>query len=348
MDFFENFYKQVGIDLGTANSLVYLKGRGIVVNEPTVVAINNRTHQILSVGSEAKRMVDRMPAHIDIIYPLVAGVISDFEMTEELLRYFLGKAKEDSMFSRYKLAAISVPTNLTEVEMKSAEDAVLSAGVGRAFLVEEPIASAIGARLPVEEAVANMIVDIGGGTTEISIISVGGTVISKSLKIAGHKLNDDIIKFIRDEFKLLVGAPTAEELKMSIGSALPLDEKLEMTIRGRDMGTGLPREVVVKNMHIRAAIQRSLRSIVESIKLLIEEAPPELVGDILRRGIYLSGGGSLLRGLDIYIEKEITVQTRVVEDPLTCVARGLGIIIEDLAKYQPILSNQHKPRPINA
>jgi rod shape-determining protein MreB len=319
-----------------------------VVNEPTVVALNNRTNQILTVGSEAKKMVDRMPAHIDIIYPLISGVISDFEMTEELLRYFLGKIKGQSFFSRYRCAAIAVPTNLTEVEMKSAEDAVLSAGVGRALLVEEPIASAIGARLPVEEATANMIVDIGGGTTEISIISVGGTVISKSLKVAGHKLNADIAKFVKDEFKLLIGSPTAEELKIAIGSAIPVEDKLELAVRGRDMSTGLPREVIVKNTHVRAAIQRSLKSIVEAIKTLIEEAPPELVGDILKRGIYLSGGGSLLRELDTYIEKEITVETHVVDDPLTCVARGLGVIIEDLPKYEPILSNQHKPRPINA
>ncbi|MFH1188510.1 MAG: rod shape-determining protein [bacterium] len=348
MDFFENLYKQVGIDLGTANSLIYVKGRGIMINEPTVVALNNRTNQILTVGNEAKKMVDRMPAHIDIIYPLIAGVISDFEMTEELLRYFLGKIKGQSVFSRYRLAAISVPTNLTEVEMKSAEDAVLSAGVGRALLVEEPIASAIGARLPVEEATANMIVDIGGGTTEISIISVGGTVISKSLKVAGHKLNADIIRFVKDEFKLLIGTPTAEELKIAIGSAVPIDDKLELAIRGRDIATGLPREVVVKNLHIRTAIQRSLKSVVEAVKILIEEAPPELVGDILKSGIYLSGGGSLLRGLDSYIEKEITVKTTVVDDPLTCVARGLGVIVENLAKYEPILSNQHKPKPINA
>jgi rod shape-determining protein MreB len=325
-----------------------LKDKGIVVNEPTVVALNNRTNQIVTIGIDAKKMVDRTPAHIDIVYPLSGGVISDFETTEELLHYFLDKASGQGMFSRYYLAAVSVPTNLTEVEMKSVEDVVHSVGVSRVFLVEEPIAAAIGAGLPVEEATANMIVDIGGGTTEISIISVGGTVISKSLKIAGHKFNDEIVKYIREEFKLYIGVPTAEELKIAIGSAVPLDEKAEMVIRGRDMATGLPREAVVKNEHIRAALARSLKLIVEAVKTLLEEAPPELVGDVLKHGIYLSGGGSLLRGLPEYLEKEITVTTKIVNDPLTCSTRGLGIIIENMERYEPILSNQHKPKPINA
>lgn len=318
-----------------------------MVNEPTVVALNNRTNQIVTIGNEAKKMIDRTPAHIDIVYPLSGGVISDFETTEELLHYFLDKVKGQGMFSRYRLAAVSVPTNLTEVEMKSVEDVVHSVGVSRVFLVEEPIAAAIGAGLPVEEATANMIVDIGGGTTEISIISVGGTVISKSLKIAGHKFNDEIVKYIREEFKLHIGVPTAEELKISIGSAMALGPATEMGIRGRDMATGLPREAVVKEEHIRAALARSLKLIVEAVKSLLEEAPPELVGDVLKHGIYLSGGGSLLRGLPEYLEKEITVATRIVTDPLTCSTRGLGVIIENMERYEPILSNQHKPKPIN-
>lgn len=347
MGLFDRFYKNIGIDLGTANSLVYLQGQGIVVNEPTLVAINMRTNQILAIGHEAKKMLDRTPAHISLIKPLMAGVISDFETTQEILKYFLGKANKGGFVSRYHLAAISIPTNLTEVERKSVEDAVNSVGVSKALLVEEPIAAAVGARLPVEEPTANMVIDIGGGTAEIAIISVGGTVISKSLKIAGQRFNEDIIRFIREEFKLLIGEPTAEELKIHIGSAISTDEKMEMPARGRDVTTGLPKEIVVKGTQVRTAIHKSLKALTEEIKTVIEEAPPELVGDILQHGIHLSGGGSLLKGLDKYIEKEITVKTDVVDDPLTCVVRGLGIIIENLPKYKPILSNQQKPKSVN-
>jgi len=347
INFFKRFYKDVGIDLGTANSLVYLKGEGIVVNEPTIVAVNNRTGQILAIGYEAKKMLDRAPAHISLIKPIMGGVISDFEMAEGILKHFLRKVNDQGMFSRYNVAVMSMPANLTEVERKSIEDAVISAGAAQVFLVEEAVASAIGAKLPVEEATANMVIDIGGGTTDISIISVGGTVISKSLKVAGQRLNDDIVRFVRDEFKLLIGEPTAEELKINIGSAIVIDDKMEMMVRGRDMATGLPKEIIVKSGQVRAAMQKSLKLIVETTKILIEEAPPELVGDILKRGVYLSGGGSLLKGLDKYIEREITVATNVVDDPLTCVIRGLGTIVEDLPKYNALLSNQQKPRSIN-
>ncbi len=348
MNFWQNFYKSVGIDLGTTNTLVYQKGKGIVVGEPTLIALNNRTGQILFIGHEAKKMLDRTPSHITLVKPLINGIVSDFEMTEEILKYFLRKINGKNLFSRYHMAAVSIPSNLTEVERKSVEDAVVSAGVGKVLLVEETIASAVGARLPIEEPGANMIIDIGGGTTDIAIISVGGVVISKSLKIAGQKFNDDIIRFIKDEFKVLIGEPTAEELKVGIGSAVALDERLEMPVRGRDMSTGLPRELMIKSSHVRAALQKSLRLIGEEIKKLVEEAPPELVGDVLKKGIYLSGGGSLLKGLDRYIENEITVTTIVVDDPLTCVVRGLGIIIEDGRKFEAILSNQARPRQINA
>lgn len=346
MNFFKNFYKNVGIDLGTANTLLYLKGEGIVINEPTLVALHSKTGEILSVGNDAKKMLDRTPAHINLVKPLVNGVISDFEVTEEILKYFLRKVAGTGLFSRYHVAAISVPTNLTEVERKSVEDAVISAGASKVYLVEAPIAAAIGARLPVEEPTSNMIIDIGGGTTEISIISVGGAVKSKSLKIAGEKFNEEIIKSIKEDFQLLIGEPTAEELKMTIGSALPSDEKLEMIVRGRDMATGLPKEIIVKDTHIRTVLHRSLRGIVDAVKALIEESPPELVGDILKRGIHMSGGGSLLRGIDKFIEKEIMVATSVIDDPLTGVVRGLGMIIEDLPKYENILSNQQRPRQI--
>jgi len=347
MKLLENLYKSVGIDLGTANFLIYMKGRGIVVNEPTMVAINNRTNQILAVGDEAKKMLDRTPAHVTLVQPLINGVISDFEMTQEVIKHFFSKISEHTLFSRYHVAAVSIPTNLTEVERKSVEDAVVSSGASRVLLVEEPIASAIGTRLPIEEPTANMIVDVGGGTTEISIISIGGAVLSKSLNTAGQRFNEDLSKFIKSEYKLLIGEPTAEALKIQVGSALPVDDKLEMVVRGRDVATGLPKEVIVRNTQVRTALQKSLKTIADSIKSILEESPPELVGDILERGIHLSGGGSLLRGLDEYLERELQVDVRVVDDPLTCVVRGLGIIIEDVKRYETILSNQEKPKPVN-
>lgn len=346
MGLLDNFRKSVGIDLGTANFLVYLKGEGIVVNEPSLVALNTRTNQILAIGAEARKMLDRTPAHVSLVKPLVNGVISDFETTAELLKYFL-RQKDNNFFYRYGLAAISIPTNLTEVERKSVEDAVHSAGVSKVLLVEEPIASAIGVRLPVEEAAANMIINIGGGTTELSIISIGGAVVSKSIKIAGERLNDDIMRYIKSDHKLLIGEPTAEALKINIGSAVPLEERLEMAIRGRDLPSGLPKEVIVKNTQVRNAIARSLKALADNTKSLLEDAPPELVGDVYERGIYLTGGGALLRGLDKYLEKELQVKVNLVDDPLTCVVRGLGIIIEDLPRYTTILSNQERPRLVN-
>ncbi len=318
-----------------------------MVNEPTLIAINNRTNQILAVGDEANKMLDRTPAHVTLIKPLINGVISDFEMTQEIIRHFFSRLSEHNLFSRYRMAAVSIPTNLTEVERKTVEHAVVSAGASKVILVEEPIASAIGTRLPIEEPTANMIVDIGGGTTEISIISVGGAVVSRSLKTAGQKFNEDISRFIRSEYKLLIGEPTAEAIKINVGSAMPVEDKLEMPVRGRDVATGLPKEVIVRNAQVRSALQKSLKTIADSIKSILEDAPPELVGDILERGIHLSGGGSLLRSMDEYLERELQVETRIVDDPLTCVVRGLGIIIEDTGKYETILSNQERPKPVN-
>ena len=347
MNLFSNFHKSVGVDLGTANFLVYLKGEGIIVNEPSLVALNTRTNQVLAIGEAARKMLDRTPSHVSLIKPLVNGVISDFETTAEMLKYFLRPRSNNSFLYRYRLAAISIPTNLTEVERKSVEDAVVSAGVSKVLLVEEPIATAIGIRLPVEEAAANMVINIGGGTTEFSIISVGGAVVSSSIKIAGQRMTEDIMRYIKSEHKLLIGEPTAEALKINIGSATPLEERLEMHVRGRDLSSGLPKEVVAKNAQVRAAIQRSLKAIAESAKNLLEESPPELVGDVYERGIYLTGGGALLRGMDKYLEKELMVHVNLVDDPLTCVVRGLGIIIEDLPRYSTILSNQERPRLVN-
>lgn len=340
------FSKNVGIDLGTANSLIYLAGRGIVVNEPSITAVNAKTNQILAIGEEAKKMIGRTPAHINVIRPLVNGVISDFEVAQEMLRYFLKELGGSQIFYSFQKAVIGVPSNLTEVERKSVEDAVVGAGVSRAYIIEEPIAAVLGARLPIDEPTANMVVDIGGGTTEIAIISMGGTVTSKSLKIAGDRLTDDIVRFVRDEFKLAIGEPTAEELKIAIGSAIPTNEKMEMAIRGRDLATGLPRETLVRDTHIRAAIIKSLKSIVEAVKEVIEVSPPELAGDILKRGVHMCGGGSLLRGMNDLLSRELGVSVSIVDDPLTCVARGTGIAVENIEKHQQILDNPLRPRDI--
>ncbi|MDD5431095.1 MAG: rod shape-determining protein [Candidatus Pacebacteria bacterium] len=345
MGLFSYFSKNIGIDLGTANSLIYLANKGIAINEPSVAAINNKTGQVLAIGEEARKMIGRTPAHISVIRPLVNGVISDFEMTQEMLRHFLKKISGAKVY-HYNRAVIGVPTNLTEVERKSVEDAVVGSGIAKAYLLEEPMAAAIGARMPINEPTSNMIIDIGGGTTEIAIISMGGIVTAQSVKIAGDKLSDDIIKFVRDEFHLTIGEPTAEELKIIAGSALPIDQKLDLPVRGRDMATGLPREIIIRDTHVRAAISRSLKSMIEAIKEVIESAPPELVGDILRRGIYLCGGGSLLKGIDKFMEKELLVTTTVVDDPLTCVVRGTGVVVENFEKYSSIVNNPLRPKDI--
>jgi len=338
--------RNIGVDLGTTNSLIYLDKRGIVINEPTVVAVNSKTSKILAVGEEARKMLGRTPAHINVVRPLVNGVISDFEMSQEILRHFLKKLSGQRSFVSYRKAVVGVPSNLTEVERKSVEDAVMGAGVFQPYIIDEPLAAALGARLPIDEPTANMIVDIGGGTTEVAIISMAGTVTAKSLKIAGDKLNDDIMRFVRDEFKLAIGEPTAEEIKVAIGSAMPLDQKMEINVRGRDLVSGLPKEIVIRDTQVRAAISKSLKSIIEAIREVLEISPPELAGDILRRGVNLCGGGSLLRGIDQLISRELAVTAAVIDDPLTCVARGTGVAVENLPKYAPLLDNPLRPKEI--
>ncbi len=348
MSLFDPFFKDVGIDLGTANSLIYLKGRGLVINEPSFAAVNTKTNQILSVGEEAKKMLGRTPSHISVVRPLVNGVISDFEMTREMLHHFLQRLRRGAgPFQSYRRAILAIPDNLTEVERKSVEDAALSAGCAKVYLVEEPIAAALGANLPIELPTANLIIDIGGGTTDIAVISMGGVVVSRTLKIAGDKFNDDIIRFVRDEFKLAIGEPTAEFAKIHVGSAIPLDERMETPIRGRDVGSGLPREIIIKNGHIRMALGKSLRTMGDAILEVIEATPPELVGDMLRQGIYLCGGGALLRGFDQVIHKETGVEGHIVEDPLTCVVRGLGQIVDRFEMHRGLLDNPLKPLAIN-
>jgi len=346
MGLFNSLFKDVGIDLGTANSLVYLRDVGLVVNEPTVVAVNNKTNQILAVGEEAKKMLGRTPSHISVIRPLTGGVVSDFDMAQEIVRHFLRRLRNRTNFG-FRRGVVAIPDNLTEVERKSAEDAILNAGCAKAYLVEAPVAAAIGAGLPIGLPTASLIVDIGGGTTDIAVISMGGTVVSKTLKVAGDKFNDDITKFVRDEFKLLIGESTAEAAKIAVGSALPHDERLEIPIRGRDVSTGLPREVVLKNSQARMALSKSLRAMTDAIREVIEETPPELVGDILERGVTLCGGGALLRGLDELVRKEIGVSAEIAQDPLTCTVRGLGRIVDDFDRHGVFFDNPLKPLTIN-
>ncbi len=330
--------KDIGIDLGTANTLVYVHGKGIVINEPSIVAINNKTGQILAIGHGARKMAGRTPGHIVVTKPLVGGVVSDFEVTEQMLKFFIDKVHKDgfSLIPRPRVV-IGIPAGVTEVEKRAVEDAVYSAGAREVYLIEEPMAAAIGARLPVQEAAANVVVDIGGGTTDVVVISMGGMVASRSLRIAGNKMNEDIVRFVREEHNMLIGDATAENIKIAVGCAYPLDEELTTQVRGRDLVTGLPKEITVTSEEVRKAIARSVRSIVVALKNTIEETPPELIADLLNRSIYLSGGGSLLRGLDTLISQETKLPVRVVEDPLTAVVRGCGLVLEDLDSLKGIL-----------
>ncbi len=346
--YFTHWSQDIGVDLGTANTLVYVRGRGIVINEPSVVAVNTRTGQILAIGREAKKMVGKTPSHIVATRPLVDGVVSDFEITQEMLRYFIGKVTEGSFkFLRRPRILIGIPSGVTEVEKRAVIDAATNAGARQAFLIDEPMAAAIGARLPVIDAAGNMVVDIGGGTCEIAVISLGGVVISRSLRIAGDEMNEDIVRFCRNEFNLLVGEKTAEEVKIGIGSAFPLKEQLRASIRGRDLVSGLPKEVVVTDDHIREALSRSIRMIVNNIKTVIEETPPELLSDVMQRGIVLSGGGSLIRGLDTLIANQTGIPVRTVEDPLTAVVRGTGIVLDDMETLAEVLIEDKQGKPLN-
>lgn len=332
------FSNDIGIDLGTATTIVYVRGKGIVINEPSVVAINKKTSQILAIGDEAKKMVGRTPSHIVVSRPLVDGVISDFEVTEQMLHYFIEKVQQRFFNFLFRpKTVIGIPSGVTEVEKKAVHDAAISAGAKEVYLIEEPMAAAIGIRLPIQEATGNMIVDIGGGTSEPAVISLGGLVASRSLRIAGDEFNEDIIQYARDEFNLLIGEKTAEDIKIGVGSAFPLDESIEMQMKGRDLVSGLPKEVLVSDEQIRQALSRSVRILINNIKATIEETPPELVADIMNRGITLVGGGGLLRGLDKLITQETKIITRVADDPVTAVARGTGIALEDLDTLKKVL-----------
>lgn len=324
------FSKDLGIDLGTSHTLVYSKDGGIVINEPSIVAINTRTDQILSVGKDAKNMLGKTPPHIRISRPLSKGVISDFEVTEKMLKYFIDKVHDESFtIVPRPSVVIGVPLETTEVERKAIEDAVLSAGARKVHLVENPMLAALGARLPLADAVGMMVVDIGGGTTEIAVMSLGGVVTWKSLEIAGDEMNKNIIHYARDTFNLLLGECIAERLKMRIGTAMPPESPMEIEMRGRDLLSGLPKEIMINDSQVREAIHRSVRTIVDNVKATLETTPPELVADIYERGIVLTGGGALLKGLDQLISRQAEIPVRVAEDPLTCVVRGAGMLIDN-------------------
>jgi rod shape-determining protein MreB and related proteins len=323
------FSKDLGIDLGTSNTLVYSSDGGIAVNEPSFVAINSRSDQIVSVGKDAKDMLGKTPPHLQITRPLSKGVISDFEVTERMLKYFIDKVHDESFtIVPRPSVVIGVPLETTEVERKAIEDAALSAGARRVYLVENPMLAALGARLPLSDAVGMMVVDIGGGTTEIAVMSLAGVVTWKSLDIAGDEMNKNIIQYARDSFSLLVGERVAERIKMRIGTAIQPEEPLEIEMRGRDLITGLPKEITVNDSQIRESIARSVRTIVENIKATLETTPPELVADIYERGIVLTGGGAMLRGLDKLISQQAAIPVRIAEDPLTCVVRGAGMLLD--------------------
>ncbi|MCA9364147.1 rod shape-determining protein [Candidatus Kaiserbacteria bacterium] len=335
--FFASVSTDIGIDLGTANTLVYVKGRGIVLNEPTIVAVNTKTGQLVAVGAEAKTMLGRTPNHVEVVRPLVDGVISDFEVTEEMLSYLIGKVCSGSRSLIAPRVLVGVPSGITNVEMRAARDAARNAGARDVLLVEEPIAAAVGAKLPVHKAQGSMIIDIGGGTTDIAVLSLNGIVTSKNLRIAGDRLNRDIISYIRDQFKVLVGEKTAEETKVSLASVNFMADSKEVVVRGRDVVTGLPREVVITDTDIREAIGPSINAIVEAVRDVIEATPPEVLADVMQRGMYISGGGALIPGVSELLEEVLKLPVVVVPDPLRAVVRGTGIILENLEQYEELL-----------
>lgn len=324
---FGHFAKDMGIDLGTANTLVHVKGKGIVLQEPTVVAIDKETNSLFAVGNEAKQMVGRTPGNIIAVRPMKDGVIADFDITEKMLRYFISKAGKNVGILSPRVI-IGVPSGVTEVEKRAVMDAGLQAGAREVFLIEEPMAAAIGAGLQVEEPAGNLIVDIGGGTTEVAVISLGGIVSSRSIRVAGDEMNEAIVHYIKRNYNLMIGERTAEDIKKAIGSAYPDNKTETVEVRGRDLLTGLPKTITVSSQEVQEALSEPISNIVEAVKLTLERTPPELAADILDKGIVMSGGGSLLRGIDRLLSEETGMPVQIAENPLTCVARGTGIAIE--------------------
>lgn len=325
------FSLDIGIDLGTANTLVSVRGKGIVINEPSWVVIDKRSREPMAIGSQAKEMVGRTPANVLAIRPLRDGVISEFKITERMLEYFIGKAHQQSIVPIPRpRVVIGIPSGATEVEKRAVYDAAMAAGAREAFLIEEPRAAALGAGLPVAEVRGSMIVDIGGGTTEVAVISMGGIVVSRSLRVAGDELDQDIIQYVRNKYNLFIGERMAEQVKINIGSAYPLPEEKTMLVRGRNLVTGLPEAVEISSVEIREGISGSVQVIIDTIKDALDEAPPEIVADLLETGICLAGGGAQLQGLAGRLSDELHLRVWAAEDPMTCVVRGAAMVFEDL------------------
>ena len=343
--FYELFSSDIGIDLGTANTLVYLKDHGIVINEPSVVAINQKTGRVVAVGNDAKQMLGRTPTHINAIRPLVDGVVSNFEITEEMLTYLINKAQQISKKKARPRVVVGVPSGITNVEIRAVYDATKNAGAREVHVIEEPMAAAIGIKLPVKDPVGSMIIDMGGGTTDIAVISLGGIVQSYNLRIAGDKLNQDIISYIRDEFKILIGEKTAESVKIAIGSVMEGEAPMEASIKGRDLVTGLPREVIITDSDVREALAGSINALIESVKEVLETTPPEILSDVMSRGIVLTGGGALLRGLDTLLSNILKLPVYVASDPLTAVARGTGAVLDDIEQFKDMLIESEDELP---
>lgn len=338
------FSRDISIDLGTANTLVLVRGIGIVIREPSVVAIEKRTRRVLAIGSEAKLMLGRTPADIIAVRPLRDGVISDFDVTAKMLEYFISKVHDHSIIPipHRPRMVIGIPSGVTEVEKRAVHDAAMNAGAREVYLVEEPMASAIGTRLPITETVGSMIIDIGGGTTEMAVFALGGIVTSRSIRVAGDELDEEVMRYAREKYNLLIGEHMAENLKINIGSAFPLPEEKTMMMRGRNLITGLPESIEVSSIEIREALAGPLNQIIDAIKALIDETPPELVSDLIESGIALAGGGALLGGLANRLTRELKIRVYVADDPLTCVVRGGGIILEELDTLRRLITSPRR------
>ena len=323
------FSSDMGIDLGTANSLIYVKGKGIVLTEPSVVAVQKGSSNVLAVGSEAKRMLGRTPGSIVAIRPLKDGVIADFEITESMLRYFITKVHNRKALVRPRIV-VAVPSGITEVERRAVKDSASHAGARKAYLIEEPMAAAIGVGLPVQEPAGNMIIDIGGGTTEVAIISLAGIVFSKSVRVGGDEMDESIINYLKRTYNLMIGERTAENIKITIGSAAPLPEELSMEVKGRDLVAGLPKTIVISSEEIREALLETVSTIIEAVRISLERCPPELSADLIDRGLILAGGGALLRGVDRLISEETGLPVSVADDPLSAVVLGTGRVLDEL------------------
>lgn len=335
------FARDIGIDLGTANTLVHVKGKGIIVREPSVVAIDKKNDKILAVGDAAKDMIGRTPGNIVAIRPMKDGVIADFDVTQSMLKYFIQRAISKSLISKPRVV-ICVPSGVTEVEKRAVEEATIQAGAKEAYLIEEPMAAAIGANLPVEEPSGSMVVDIGGGTSEVAVISLGGIVTSKSLRIAGDELDEAIVHYVKKEYNLMIGERTAEEIKVSIGAAYPKPKEEALEIRGRDLVTGLPKNISITSAEVTDALKEPINAIVDAIKLTLEKTPPELAADIMDRGIMLTGGGALLSGLDKLIKEETGMPVSIAENPLDCVVMGAGKVLEEIETLKKVLISPKK------